>query len=357
MHFSADRRRFTRALTASALCCGVARHALASGLKRDEQILLYPSTARLEDGRWQARIDAWIHELEHRPGVSRLLAQYLGLDLDQLSPAERTRYRERTQLFRVDSESGRSVQIRFAGDPPIDLPPSDANGRIRAEVAATREADGALRYRVVMPKGDARQFSGHVFAGPATGLGVVSDIDDTIKHTDVRNRRQMLLNTFVRDFVAVPGMAAWMQRCARSEPSVQFHYVSGGPHHLLPPIAQFLQANDFPPGSVHLRTVDIAREIFGDQGGTRTHKRAVIEQLLADFPQRRYLFVGDSGEQDPEIYGELAREHPERIAGILIRDVTGEAEQDPRYADALRGLPRRLWTLFSDPSRLPNHAF
>ncbi len=62
---------------------------------------------------------------------------------------------------------------------------------------------------------------GRRFAGRAQwigdeGLCVVSDIDDTIKHTQVRQRREMLLNTFAREFTAVPGMAAWTRRRGRA---------------------------------------------------------------------------------------------------------------------------------------------
>jgi len=166
-----------------------------------------------------------------------------------------------------------------------------------------------------------------------------------------------LLNTFAREFVAVPGMAAWMQRCAAAGPTASFHYVSGGPHQLYPALAEFLQAQAFPPGTVHLRSVDLAHEAFAAGAGTRVHKLAAISRLLSDFPRRRFVLVGDSGEQDPEIYGELARAHRGRIAAIFIREVTVARTDDARYAQALRDLPRELWTVFTDPGRLPTSGF
>ena len=144
-----------------------------------------------------------------------------------------------------------------------------------------------------------------------------------------------------------------MRRCAAADPAVSFHYVSGGPHQLYPALAAFLQAEDFPQGTVHLRSIDLAAEIFSAGSDTRPHKLAVIGQLLGDFPGRRFVLVGDSAEQDPEIYGELARVHPDRIAAILIRDVTGEPFDAPRYAAALRGLPDGMVRLFTDPGQLP----
>jgi len=186
---------------------------------------------------------------------------------------------------------------------------------------------------------------------PAGGLSVVADIDDPIKRTEVRDHREMLLNTFVREFAPVPGMAAWFQRVARADPAASFHYVSGSPHQLHPALAGFLEEQAFPAGTMHLRSVSISKEIFG-AGGTRAHKLAAIGQLLEDFPRRRFVLVGDSGEQDPEIYGELARAHPDRIVAILIRDAAGEPADSPRFAEAMRGIPHERWRLFADPAGL-----
>ncbi len=59
--------------------------------------------------------------------------------------------------------------------------------------------------------------------------------------------------------------------------------------------------------------------------------------------------VGDSGEADPEVYGDIARRHPGRIKAVLIRNVTGESAEDARYQDgAFKGLPPDLWHLFQN---------
>ena len=43
---------------------------------------------------------------------------------------------------------------------------------------------------------------------PPKGVSVISDIDDTIKVTEVLDRRRMLYNTFLREFKDVTGMVA-----------------------------------------------------------------------------------------------------------------------------------------------------
>jgi phosphatidate phosphatase APP1 len=78
----------------------------------------------------------------------------------------------------------------------------------------------------------------------------------------------------------------------------------------------------------------------------------VIEQIMADFGQRRFILIGDSGEHDPEIYGDLARKHGERVAHIYIRNVTGESRDGERMTNAFRDLPEDRWTLFEDAGGL-----
>jgi phosphatidate phosphatase APP1 len=64
------------------------------------------------------------------------------------------------------------------------------------------------------------------------------------------------------------------------------------------------------------------------------------------------MLVGDSGEHDPEIYGELARKHPEQVVRVLIRDVTGEAADADRYRTAFQGVARKKWAVFKRPAEV-----
>ena len=166
-----------------------------------------------------------------------------------------------------------------------------------------------------------RRFEGRVHWLAPQGLSVVSDIDDTIKHTLVRQRREMLRNTFARPFVAVPGMAAWYSRLAADAPGAAFHYVSGGPLQLLPPLDAFLADGGFPAGSIHLRSFKLRLDTLFSGNATVRHKQAAITQLLTDHPERRFILVGDSGEQDP---------------GDLRRPVAGSFKPHRRGADSRR---------------------
>ena len=332
----------------------------AAPLKSDEQVQFADGIARTRaDGRIVVAIDAWVHELESRPGLSASFARWLKLDLDALPVGERALFEARTQLFRVDSERRKRIRVRFGDGSDVELPPTGVDGRshLDAEVDARLvDNEGSIGFEVVTPPGDTRRFAGRALHVPMHGLSVVSDIDDTIKHSDVRNRRELLLNTFARPFTAAPGMAARL-RSLSTDPSVRFHYVSSSPLQLHAPIVEFIASAGFPRGSVHLRETTSFARVLSGSADSQGHKRVAIGRLLTDFPQRRFVLVGDSGEHDPEIYAELARRHPEQIVAIGIRNVTAEPRSAPRYARTFAGIDAARWEVFDDPAtwqpRLP----
>jgi hypothetical protein len=336
------------------LQCGLLAPALAHArpLRAGDDVTVFPTLAhRLPDGALQVRIEAWVFERERNPTRTRLLARALGLDLDDLNAADRQRFRQRAALFGADAKDGRELAVQLPGRSALALPASDDQGRVRAAVphAQAPRTGQWIEWAVVS---GARRFTSRAQWIGDEGISVVCDIDDTIKHTQVRQRREMLLNTFAREFTAVPGMAAWAQRMASTEPGIAFHYVSGSPLQLMLPLGVFLRSNRFPDGSVHLRSFSLHPSALLDDEATSRHKQAEITQLLTDHPRRRFVLVGDSGERDPEVYGALAREHASRIAAVLIRDVTGDRADGERYRQAFDGVAPERWRLFTDPATL-----
>lgn len=321
-------------------------------LRRDEQVLFVPAIARWVDAhRIEVDLQAWVYERERRPGARALFARYLGLELAQMAPADRTRFEQRCALFLTDSERGKVIDVLFdtqAASPAFPLPATDAAGRSSARLVldpGPLAPDArTLRFRARLSEGDTRHFPGEALLVPDQGLSVISDIDDTVKITQVHDRREMLLNTFARPFEAAPGLSVHFRRLAR-QPGTRFHYLSASPFQLAPALGEFLQGEAFPPGSLHLRESTSWRTLIPGSGDSRAHKLGVIAQLLADFPRRRFLLVGDSGEADPEIYAQVAHEHPARIAAIVIRDVHDEGRQAARFQRSFDGLPPTLWHL------------
>ncbi|KAG8788635.1 hypothetical protein FRC15_003159 [Serendipita sp. 397] len=151
---------------------------------------------------------------------------------------------------------------------------------------------------------------------------VISDIDDTIKVADVLSGvKKIFNNVFVKGLeeLIVPGMNVFYQKLyARG---VRFHYVSNSPYGLLPILTEFFQIAEMPPGSLRLRFYG-GRSLFGglwEPAGER--KRNGVEHVLNNFRDSKFFLIGDTGEQDLDLYVDLAKERPDQILGIFLRDV------------------------------------
>ena len=116
-------------------------------------------------------------------------------------------------------------------------------------------------------------------------------------------------------------MASWYQ--AMSKEGAHFHYVSNSPLELWPVLRAFLALSGFPSGSCTLKEYGGATSALAklwEEPGQR--KRVNVEMILKEFPESQFLLVGDSGEQDLELYVSLAQQYPRNILAIYIRDVT-----------------------------------
>lgn len=155
----------------------------------------------------------------------------------------------------------------------------------------------------------------------AEGISVISDIDDTIKHSSISlGAREIFRNTFIRDLkgLTIDGVREWYGELHKM--GVGFHYCSNSPWQLFPVIATFFRYAGLPPGSLHLKQYSgMLQGIFEP---VAERKKGTLEKILRDFPERRFILVGDSGEADLEVYTDLAVANPGRIIGIFIRDVT-----------------------------------
>ncbi len=169
--------------------------------------------------------------------------------------------------------------------------------------------------------------TGQVLLAHPRGVSVISDIDDTIKHTVVTNRKEMLAQTFLRPFEPVDGIAEVYREWSQN--GALFHYVSSSPWQIYSPLHGFLQQSGFPNGSMHLRWFRLRDEMFKRWSMLRRKSKGrLISSLIRRMPDRKYVLVGDSGERDPEIYAKVAQRHGARVSTILIRDLD-EHPMDP----------------------------
>ncbi|MDH5784403.1 MAG: DUF2183 domain-containing protein [Chromatiales bacterium] len=331
----------------------------ASEIKSDEAITYFPTNGYYNErsAEWRIPIHGWIYEAEYdslwRNGAMALLKLRLGLE-DGMDGSEHLK--ARGWPFIVDNERGKALSIAFS-DTSLTLHPSEANGHFHGEV--TLQEKGMLQldlepwiaFTTVMPEGDNRSFTASVQLLSPTGLSVISDIDDTIKHSHVLDHEELLKNTFIRDFKAVPGMSQQYRKWQQQEAA--FHYVTGSPWQLYPALSDFVVQHDFPRGSFMMRELRIKdRSLIDFLGSSFDYKVSAISELLQRYPLRHFILVGDSGERDPEIYSEIAKRYPKQIRAIYIRNVTDEKASDERFKQLFTELPDTRWKLFNRAEEL-----
>jgi len=344
------------------LICMLSLTALETDVATDEVLLFYPTTAiPLETGGWQVPL----HGIVYEPASGNLKDQALlllfrkfaGLTEEQ---AESKYFQERAKLFLADNERKREVFVRL-GNETYAAGKSLPNGHFETTIKLTADegeklhqtadAQGWVTFAAVFQKNDKRHITGRVQFLANSGVSVISDLDDTIKVTGVTNRHEAIQNTFTKEFVAVDGMADVYRRWA--EQGAAFHYVSASPWQLFLPLEKFRSDNKFPAGEwrmKHFRWKDSSLlELFGTQVEYKTNS---IEPILKAYPKRQFVCVGDTGEQDPEIYGALARKHPDQIVKIVIRDISADGVPASRTAKAFAELPASKWHVFRQAAEL-----
>lgn len=57
-------------------------------------------------------------------------------------------------------------------------------------------------------------------------------------------------------------------------------------------------------------------------------KRQGVIDILNNFPESQFILVGDSGEQDMELYATVAMERPQQILAVFIRDARSPSDGD-----------------------------
>lgn len=301
----------------------------------DPRVLLFPTFAipLQGDDVWRVLIQGRISQPAPASFSQRLMLRGLLSALELSSDyANDAVFKSRVEGFLASPLGGERIQIELAGQHYVLQTKSKRSGLFNCKLDIP--ASLLAQYRTSGEQEDApfkkpinasppevfSDGSVPVFLAKRRGVSVVTDIDDTIKLTEVTSRRRMLKRTFIEPFEAIQGMAeayhSWEKQGAL------FHYVSSSPWQIYRPIEQFMQEHDFPAGSMHLKWFRLRDEIFkGWRLLRRKSKGGVIKNLIKRMPDRTFVLVGDSGERDPEIYAKLASKFPNQIVRICIRQI------------------------------------
>jgi phosphatidate phosphatase APP1 len=111
-------------------------------------------------------------------------------------------------------------------------------------------------------------------------------------------------------------------------------YVSSSPWNLYDLLEDFLDVHGVPAGPLFLKDWSPT-----NLGKHQDHKIGIIRTLMGTYPELPFVLMGDSGEEDPEIYHQAVREHPGRVRAILIRDVTTD-ERDAEVGEIAEKVAR-----------------
>ncbi|PJJ63393.1 App1 family protein [Compostimonas suwonensis] len=162
---------------------------------------------------------------------------------------------------------------------------------------------------------------------PDARFGIVSDVDDTVMVTALPRPLLAAWNTFVLDEharIPTPGMAVLLERLASENRGCPVIYLSTGAWNVAPTLTRFLSRNLYPAGALLLTDWGPTHDRMFRSG--RLHKEQSLRRLADEFPDIRWLLIGDDGQHDEEIYGQFARERPEAVAAVAIRQLSpGEA--------------------------------
>jgi phosphatidate phosphatase APP1 len=175
--------------------------------------------------------------------------------------------------------------------------------------------------------------SAEVLVAPSSArFGVISDLDDTVIQSRISNFLQAARTVILgnaRTRLPFPGVAAFYQALRNGtggDEKNPIFYVSSSPWNIYDVIAEFMDLQKVPKGPIILRDWDIGWSAVSSSRHFG-HKGAAIRSIMQLYPGLRFILIGDTSQHDPEIYSQIVREFPNRIAAIYIRDVTRSAER------------------------------
>jgi phosphatidate phosphatase APP1 len=234
---------------------------------------------------------------------------------------------------RMDSDEVPGARVRACFGSRVIETLADDEGHFEFDLRLQPpiEADGwqQVELELLSPpprRGQSVKAKAQVLVPPASArFGVISDLDDTVVWSNVRSKLRMLAmlaRSNPRTRKPFKGVAAFyraLHQGAGGHEGNPFFYVSSSPWNLHAPLLEFLSLQGLPSGPLMLK--DFGDHMLFGSGDHRTHKLQCIERVFSTYPGLPFLLIGDSGEQDPEIYRHVLDVHPGRVRAVYIRTV------------------------------------
>lgn len=177
--------------------------------------------------------------------------------------------------------------------------------------------------------------------------GIITDIDDTILQTHVTSlfKLKMLYATIFKNAhqrLPMEGMVELFKtfvKGANGKRENPIFYLSHSPWNIYDLLNEFLNVQKFPKGPLLLRDFGIY-----PSGDFSNHKTNRIAHILKTYPVLPFILLGDSAEKDADFYIKAARNFPDQIKAIYIRQTrnTKNAERIKRLINESTDVPAIL---------------
>lgn len=240
-------------------------------------------------------------------------------DVDELPSYEYMRSVRGWRNFLVAVAPQTEVEVEIGGHTHTLV--SDRAGIVDA-IVDTDLTPGWHKATITVPSGEQTR-STIICVGEHTTFGIVSDIDDTVMVTALPRPLLAAWNAFVLHESArrvVPGMPVLYHELIANHPGAPVVYLSTGAWNVAPVLRRFLAAHRFPAGPLLL--TDWGPTNTGMFRSGQAHKHENLRDLIDAFPNVKWLLIGDDGQHDPAIYARLARDFPDHVSCVVLRQLT-----------------------------------
>lgn len=144
---------------------------------------------------------------------------------------------------------------------------------------------------------------------PSKKVIVISDIDDTIKISHVRNTPAKIVRGFL-PYAVFPGMNYLYHTIGTQFRRANFYYVSAA----LKTVSFYMHSKTLeyaavPPGELILREGQSKQDF----------KLSALRRILSSNSTKRVIMFGDNAEYDPIVYDQIRREFPQKRFLIFMR--------------------------------------
>lgn len=219
------------------------------------------------------------------------------------------------QELKTDDEGFFEFEFKF--EEPIDYEKHGKEVQLKLLETKTDEDDTEARGKIFVPGEDAE-------------YGIISDIDDTVlvsKVTHFLPKLKLMLLDDSSERSPFPGIAAFLRALTKGSDGKgnnPVFFVSGSEWNLFDLLVNFFRFHDIPEGPLLLRDKGTQFDRGSFETGESNYKQKKIRHILETYPDLNFICIGDSGQEDPEIYQKVIKEFPGRILGVYVRDVTPE---------------------------------